>query len=874
MNFELGSLDEALEPVETTARDTVPSSNSQESDLSYRLLPLEKAEKEIRLLKLVLNDGSSKTDNDTEFLRPLRCQLMKIPLHQAPDFNALSYCWGSPDLSRRMSVSIDYDADAGTEPLEVEVSVTESLHEALLHIRRFHEKAYNTFGSKFSPLYGNTMKESSTTAKQSDLFWIDAVSINQKDNFEKSWQVDMMRDIYKSASQVIAWLGLDVELEGPDPMLNKLPMVYHLFEELAGTAYDGYELHGLDVIMPLGQVWHQTNNGMKFASHVEGGIESWLRRRFRFHEGWLCVRDSKSASQPVPCACCGAPESTRSFFTRLIGLASVEWLVGLDFWKRAWILQEVVLSRHLVFQCGLYRINALALYFGLHIISQAGLLAGALGEKRGPKGRLVPYRKPSDLFSIVPPPLKWKYHEDKDDPRSLSELLDFSRNSGLQAGNPLDNIYALLGLVSDPDAVHVEADYSKPCRDVYTNITRYWLSSSGPKVLSFCQWPKLRQGLPSWVPDYSNISAYTGTTIWQLAADFLTTANMPHECSPEAKVMEFPKESHQSDIQSQVLRLGVLKVDTIKSILPRVWAPKEQTEGFIYRMWKYQFQLLASFNYIKRHAHMYADDDDKHTAFAFALTCGGLDRGRSINADHHSSMANILAGYKLITDVDPSRQNWKQAVDTLLPAAVMRGQLVYAIVMAGYIGYPSSEGEEEPHFHFVSEGHRNRLRRMKNGPFLKDQIGTTFTDWFVQQTQRALRIAMQLRTEAVSFTGRTARFTDRLEEMVETPTLEKRRAFITDKGYIGLGPRHVRPGDAVALIHRGHVPFVFRPVHQQGPERHQYQLVGESYVHGLMDREPKDKLRYGPMGAFNPSIEAKTTVQPVPDGEEMIFEVM
>jgi hypothetical protein len=39
------------------------------------------------------------------------------------------------------------------------------------------------------------------------LLWVDAICIKQKDKEEKSFQVPMMRDIYKSATKVIFWLG-------------------------------------------------------------------------------------------------------------------------------------------------------------------------------------------------------------------------------------------------------------------------------------------------------------------------------------------------------------------------------------------------------------------------------------------------------------------------------------------------------------------------------------------------------------------------------------------------------------------------------------------------------------------------------------------
>jgi hypothetical protein len=54
-----------------------------------------------------------------------------------------------------------------------------------------------------------------------------------------------------------------------------------------------------------------------------------------------------------------------------------------------------------------------------------------------------------------------------------------------------------------------------------------------------------------------------------------------------------------------------------------------------------------------------------------------------------------------------------------------------------------------------------------------------------------------------------------------------------------LGPRDVVPGDVVCVLHGGIVPFILRP---RGGNTHS--LVGECYVHVLMDREvmKDDKL--------------------------------
>jgi hypothetical protein len=61
----------------------------------------------------------------------------------------------------------------------------------------------------------------------------------------------------------------------------------------------------------------------------------------------------------------------------------------------------------------------------------------------------------------------------------------------------------------------------------------------------------------------------------------------------------------------------------------------------------------------------------------------------------------------------------------------------------------------------------------------------------------------------------------------------KRAFFVTEKGYIGLGPSNMEEGDLVYVLSGGQVPFILRPTTLEGG----FSLVGETYVHGIMDGE-------------------------------------
>lgn len=65
------------------------------------------------------------------------------------------------------------------------------------------------------------------------------------------------------------------------------------------------------------------------------------------------------------------------------------------------------------------------------------------------------------------------------------------------------------------------------------------------------------------------------------------------------------------------------------------------------------------------------------------------------------------------------------------------------------------------------------------------------------------------------------------------------RFFVTKKGYIGIGPPNAQPGDQVWIFHGGNVPFITRKTEENNISdgHHNMLLVGDAYVHGIMDGE-------------------------------------
>ncbi|KAJ4179443.1 hypothetical protein NW755_012528 [Fusarium falciforme] len=68
-----------------------------------------------------------------------------------------------------------------------------------------------------------------------------------------------------------------------------------------------------------------------------------------------------------------------------------------------------------------------------------------------------------------------------------------------------------------------------------------------------------------------------------------------------------------------------------------------------------------------------------------------------------------------------------------------------------------------------------------------------------------------------------------------------KRPFLTQMGYLGMGPVEAQPGDAVVILCGGRIPFVLHPLEPPGRFREgedsMFSFVGEAYCDGVMDGE-------------------------------------
>ncbi|KAF2662059.1 hypothetical protein K491DRAFT_339820 [Lophiostoma macrostomum CBS 122681] len=140
-------------------------------DQDYAYNAVDAEQKHIRILRL--HPGQWHAD--------IRCSLEVVSLKDKVQYEALSYAWGDPRITKPMFLH------------DVRIQVTANLEAALRHLR-----------SREIPT----------------ILWVDAICIDQRNLEEKTHQVGLMGKIYAACIRVIIWLGT------PQPRQASYPKSY------------------------------------------------------------------------------------------------------------------------------------------------------------------------------------------------------------------------------------------------------------------------------------------------------------------------------------------------------------------------------------------------------------------------------------------------------------------------------------------------------------------------------------------------------------------------------------------------------------------------------------------------------------------------
>jgi hypothetical protein len=267
--------------------------------------------------------------------------------------------------------------------------------------------------------------------------WIDAICINQSDNQEKSQQIPLMRQIYAQASVVYVWIGEATELE--EDAFSSLPKIAQILGEANASS--------------------------------------------NLTQYWVPAVKLKYADLGLP-----TPESP--IWPALGQILTRSWF------KRLWILQEVLLSYEIDVFCGSVRVPWTALAQLERVVLRWQLHALLMGTQLTDVEIFQAMNILSN-FAVC----KSKMSKSSDGSVPISTLLHVARRKIVS--NPLDRVYGILGLASKSIQDNFTVDYALPPATVYAEFIRRHLPLDAKlELFSQVGGPRIKrlEGSPSWCP--------------------------------------------------------------------------------------------------------------------------------------------------------------------------------------------------------------------------------------------------------------------------------------------------------------------------------------------------------------------------------------
>ena len=285
--------------------------------------------------------------------------------------------------------------------------------------------------------------------------WLDAVCINQADNTEKGHQVAIMKDIYSKAERVLIWLGDDDGRTKP-----ALISLYDILEQCKETTARAARV-----------------DLRKWEAYDDERFINAIHKQLWDRNGYFVQSECQLPSIDW--------EAVFAFF-------SSPWF------SRLWVVQEVVLSR----EARCYRGHDAVPW------NDIGLAATWMRHRK-----FWRYYNDERRRGIHRAANIWAHGKKDVSPTSL-----VSQSIQLKTSNPLDKVYALLGLLQTSksqrlDPERLVPDYNKSREEVYTSWAWYCIETAAeteneplyPLNIAHTLQPPTGQdeqcrSTPSWVP--------------------------------------------------------------------------------------------------------------------------------------------------------------------------------------------------------------------------------------------------------------------------------------------------------------------------------------------------------------------------------------
>ncbi|KAG4441595.1 hypothetical protein IFR05_002930 [Cadophora sp. M221] len=173
-----------------------------------------------------------------------------------------------------------------------------------------------------------------------------------------------------------------------------------------------------------------------------------------------------------------------------------------EYWRRVWIIQEVAVARQIIVQCGALTTNFKTLLTGFVFWREVDRMEDS---SRSPEMSKDLDARDSCVDSL------WQIHDGTRERKSLSLLETLSSTSTSEATNPVDKVFALLGISHDGEDFVPSPRYDLPLLTVFISMTKSAISTMHTLdvALMLCRerqrhYPGL-EDRPSWMPIWTGL---------------------------------------------------------------------------------------------------------------------------------------------------------------------------------------------------------------------------------------------------------------------------------------------------------------------------------------------------------------------------------
>ncbi|KAF2126261.1 HET-domain-containing protein [Dothidotthia symphoricarpi CBS 119687] len=497
--------------------------------------------------------------------------------------------------------------------------------------------------------------------------------------------------------------------------------------------------------------------------------------------------------------------------------------------KRAWIVQEIALAREPWFMCGRQHGNVELVLRSFEILQrsrwfdQLRHLAEPLIQTNRTKGdfsshtisarssvKLYRPRKTHILNSSLGSIVRQVrismgtfdgLSKDESAPKRLGllRLLDWYRYT--ESGNARDKVYAFVGLSPEQETNPLMVNYRLTVEEVFVEATRYLLDSLQSlqifslKKNTFDAEPMLE--LPSWVPDFTvqNLSTPINQHASFAASKGLGSVEMLY--LPRNKLQL--KGIKLDEITSVGVTFKWALIPELSLLLQKVTPPEGQTRFETF----WRTLLFDSFE------GETPAPKECGSSFLGLLENRVLTRqlGAAFSLRYAEDLIEFRASNATLSDALPEEVreylNIEQARELLGAMYTASQHMMERCTEADGTIFPPE---------FVDFEHR----RSKSGSKAED-------DLIVESFHDELREKMDLAKPAGD-----------IDFLISATAGHGRSLFVTKTGRFGMGPPLFHGGDEVWILAGADVPLILRPSGSSGEE---FELVGEAYIHGIMQGE-------------------------------------